>query len=69
MFEAALAQTGVSAAEVVHVGDHPIDDIQGAQEIGMFTIWVNLAGIEHNVNASSQVSRLEEIPAVIQTLI
>lgn len=69
MFEAALARTGVTAAEAVHVGDHPIDDIQGAREVGMFTIWVNLEGIEDNVNASLQVSHLEKIPAAIKTLI
>jgi len=69
MFEAALERTGVAATRAVHVGDHPVDDIQGAREVGMFTIWVNRAGTENNVNASFEVSHLEEIPAAIKMLI
>lgn len=42
MFLAALDYAQCPAFEVVHIGDHPIDDILGAQNIGMKTIWVNL---------------------------
>lgn len=39
MFERALARAGVRPSEAVHVGDHPIHDIQGAAAVGMATIW------------------------------
>lgn len=42
MFVAALQKAGVAAQEALHIGDHPQDDIQGAQAVGMKTLWVNL---------------------------
>ena len=44
IFERALAQANVTAAEAVHVGDDPITDMRGAREAGMCTIWFNPAG-------------------------
>ena len=41
MFEAALKQTGVSAEQVIHVGDDPEHDIRGARDMGMRTVWMN----------------------------
>ena len=39
MFERALARAEVRPSEAVHVGDHPVHDIQGAAAVGMATIW------------------------------
>ena len=41
MFEAALRHNGVPADAAVHIGDHPVDDIQAAQNVGMHTVWAN----------------------------
>lgn len=41
MFLTALAQAGVAPHEALHIGDHPVDDMQGAQAVGMKTLWVN----------------------------
>ncbi|MDZ7825510.1 MAG: HAD hydrolase-like protein [Gammaproteobacteria bacterium] len=38
---AALQEAGVGADAAVHVGDHPDDDIRGAAQVGMATVWVN----------------------------
>jgi putative hydrolase of the HAD superfamily len=35
IFEHALSRLGLNAAEVLHVGDNPIDDLQGAAAVGM----------------------------------
>ena len=43
MFRRALARANVQPAQAVHVGDHPVDDIEGARNVGMATIWVRLA--------------------------
>ncbi len=32
----------------LHIGDHPHQDILGAAEVGMKTIWMNREGIEWN---------------------
>lgn len=45
-FNAALEQAGVEAAEALHIGDHPIDDIQGAHDAGLHTLWFNRLGLE-----------------------
>lgn len=44
MFERALLEAGVAADAAVHVGDHAEDDIRGAHEVGMATVWVNRSG-------------------------
>lgn len=41
IFEHALERTGVGADQVLHVGDHPVQDMQGAYEVGMKTAWLN----------------------------
>ncbi|UZE96462.1 HAD family hydrolase [Alkalimarinus alittae] len=41
MFLAALEKAEVEAAEVIHIGDHPEQDIMGAHGAGLHTIWVN----------------------------
>ncbi len=41
IFHHALALTDCHAEEVLHVGDHPVHDMQGAFEVGMHTCWLN----------------------------
>jgi len=40
-FAKALDQTGLHAREVLHVGDHPENDIQAASRVSMPTLWLN----------------------------
>ncbi len=68
MFERAMAHADVPGAEAVHVGDHAVDDVQGASAAGMATIWVNLAGAVADAGATATVTRLEELPAAIAGL-
>ena len=70
MFEAALARARVPASATVHVGDQPVDDIQGAREVGMHTIWVNFGGSGDGtaVGASAEVGRLDQLPGTIAEL-
>ena len=44
IFDAAVAAGGASAAETLHVGDHPLYDVHGAREAGLRTVWVNRNG-------------------------
>ena len=41
LFLASLKHVQVQANEVIHVGDHPKDDIEGAQQLGIKTLWFN----------------------------
>lgn len=44
IFDAAVQVGGASAAETLHVGDHPLFDMHGAREAGLRTAWVNRNG-------------------------
>lgn len=41
LFEFALKSTGLSAEEVVHIGDSLSSDIKGAAAVGIDAIWIN----------------------------
>jgi len=44
IFEVAIERSGYSAIEILHVGDHPETDIDGARAAGMQTAWMNRTG-------------------------
>lgn len=72
LFLAALAQAGAEACRAVHIGDHPVDDIQGAKRVGMKTLWVNLDNRtwpDALPAPDAQVTALHAIPAVLRTLL
>ena len=70
MFRAALAHANIAPEHSVHVGDHLIDDIEGAAAVGMHTLWVNFSGQPPNssVAPSAEVARLAELPQAISEL-
>jgi putative hydrolase of the HAD superfamily len=41
IFDKAVARTGCMPAEILHVGDHPHSDVNGAREAGLRTAWIN----------------------------
>ena len=40
-FEMAKEISGIGFQNTLHVGDHPINDIRGARDLGINTIWFN----------------------------
>ncbi|EIK97291.1 haloacid dehalogenase-like hydrolase [Pseudomonas sp. M47T1] len=67
-FMEALKRAGnVAASAAVHVGDHPGDDILGAQQVGFKAIWYNPQGKpwEADHAPDAEVRSLLEIPHVI----
>ena len=64
-FLLALERAGAEPHETVHIGDHPVDDIQGAQAVGLHTLWFNRLGIEwpNQPRPHGEVRCLSEIPA------
>lgn len=66
-FQAVLAHAGVAAAQAVHIGDHPDDDIHGAQAAGMRAVWVNPQGKPWSGDRApdAQVAGLAELPALL----
>jgi len=70
MFEAALDEAGVAAGDIVHVGDDPEHDVRGAQEIGMFTVWVNLRNKPWpgGPRADAEIKDLLQLPTAIREI-
>ncbi|MBS7662510.1 HAD family hydrolase [Pseudomonas lalucatii] len=67
-FREALARAGVAAEHAVHVGDHPSDDIAGAQAAGLRAIWFNPQGKawEAQAPADAEIRSLAELPALLE---
>jgi putative hydrolase of the HAD superfamily len=42
IFEMAIKQLEVKPEECIYIGDHPVNDIEGAAKIGMETIWMKV---------------------------
>ena len=68
MFERAMARAGVTPTEAVHIGDHVVDDVQGASAAGMATVWVNSAGSDEAPGATATVTSLAQLPAALLEL-
>lgn len=66
-FQEALMRADVAAEHAVHIGDHPDDDIGGAQRAGVRAIWFNPAGKpwEQDVRPDAEVRSLAELPALL----
>jgi putative hydrolase of the HAD superfamily len=67
LFQKALDQLKVLANESVFVGDHPRNDIQAAQKIGMKTIWKKDEAYK-SAEADFVIEDLKSIPGIIETL-
>lgn len=67
-FHEALRRGNASADRAVHVGDHPGDDIAGAQQAGLRAIWYNPQGKAWagERRPDAEVGSLGEIPEVLR---
>lgn len=71
MFIALLACAGVAADATVHVGDEPRDDIQGAHDAGIQSVWVNRnarAWPAEYRRAVAEIPTLDALPGVLEQL-
>ena len=68
MFLEAMHRAEVLPDHAVHVGDHPIDDIEGANRVGMHSIWVNFDGKTDQVPAHATVTDLPSLVGAILAL-
>jgi putative hydrolase of the HAD superfamily len=58
-------QLGVSAQHCLYVGDHPMNDIQGATDAGMTAIW--LEGF-HDAGEHGPINRIQNLAEIKQFL-
>lgn len=69
-FLEALKRGNADPAHAVHIGDHPGDDIAGAQQAGMRAIWYNPQGKpwEAEKLPDAEISSLTQLPDVLRRL-
>lgn len=69
LFQEAMKRGGVEASAAVHIGDHPGDDIAGAQQAGLRAVWFNPAGKvwDGEKNPDAQIRNLAELPALLKS--
>jgi len=67
LFHRAFEQAGVSANEVIHIGDCHDNDVSGAVSAGAKAIWFNPDGGASEI-ASGVVEELSELPSAIERL-
>ena len=66
-FLEALRQGQVEAGNAVHIGDHPGDDIAGAQQAGLRAIWFNPQGKAWagEKRPDAEIQRLSQLPELL----
>lgn len=69
-FQEALRLGKADAGTAVHVGDHPGDDIAGAQQAGLRAIWYNPQGKawDHSHTPDAEIASLHELPELLRSL-
>lgn len=68
MFQAALRSAGVEADQALHVGDHPLEDIQAALDHGFHAVWANLIDLswpEDLNRPTHHIHHLRELPDLL----
>lgn len=65
MFNAPLLEFGLDPHQAVHIGDHLVDDIHGANEVGMHSIWVNLTGQVRDDSDTSPTREVRDLTSVV----
>ena len=68
VFEMAVRAGGASASQTLHVGDHPLYDVDGARSAGLRTAWVNRDSSEWPEEFQQpeiEVSHVGELPALL----
>ncbi len=66
-FQQALRLGDARPEQAVHVGDHALDDIAGAQQAGMRAVWFNPKrdAWPHDYHPDAQIQSLAELPKLL----
>ncbi|SIS42986.1 putative hydrolase of the HAD superfamily [Neptunomonas antarctica] len=70
IFQQMLAHTRLSPEQVIHVGDHPVHDIEGAKAVGIWGVWVNLKGQTWSGSdmPDAEITCLSELPQQVKRI-
>lgn len=65
IFIYALRSMWIKAGETVHVGDSLMDDVQGAKDAGMHTVWIKGDEEPTNIQPDYVISKITELPSLL----
>jgi HAD superfamily hydrolase (TIGR01509 family) len=67
MFQKALQHANVEAEEVIHIGDHPKEDVEAARTLGFHTVWFNADSQQDSdlCQPSVEIQALNQLPSAI----
>jgi FMN hydrolase / 5-amino-6-(5-phospho-D-ribitylamino)uracil phosphatase len=70
LFEKALSLADCRPEEVLHIGDHPVDDIEGASALGMHSLQARLPGgrYERHPQAWEEFEDWSDVTDIIRSL-
>lgn len=66
IFERALRASGISRERVVHVGNDPITDVEGASRAGLDTVLVDRRGTVEAPEATFVIPDLNDLAAIVE---
>lgn len=61
IFRRTAARLGVACASCLYVGDHPVNDIEGARAAGMRPVYINAFGADIHPENAAEIARLTEL--------
>jgi HAD superfamily hydrolase (TIGR01549 family) len=64
IFEIAIEEAGVPPHQILYVGDNPVDDVQGANQVGIDAVLINRPGHEPNT-APRIIGSLLELERIV----
>ena len=71
MFIESLLRHDLDPQEAIHIGDNLIDDVHGAAEVGMHTIWVNLKDAirtDDDAVPHQEISHLDQLTDAVEVI-
>ena len=71
VFDSLMAKYNLKPTEIIHIGDDPISDIEGARQSGIRAIWLNRNHIPWPNELNSpfiEINQLNQLPAILKTL-
>ena len=71
IFQLMSRSLGIKPQEMLYIGDHPLNDIEGSRNAGYIPVWVKTTGtwvFPEVEKPQLQIETVEEIPNLIRTL-
>lgn len=68
IFEITAQRAGCEYSQMIHVGDSLVNDVAGAQNVGISTVWLNRESVKNDteIQPDYEISTLKELTAILK---